>query len=96
MPRTGPTLTGVARTLASEFVVSPGPVLIAWSVLISLALLAGAITAAKGRWRWVLIGLLTGAVPWLATAFLAARPDSLWARVFYDDDKRRRAREQFG
>lgn len=45
-----------------------------------LVLVAGAVTAAKGRWGWVLLGLLTGGFLWLLTAFLAPSADSFWAR----------------
>jgi len=82
-------------TASSEFVVNPDPALIVWTVLFACALLAGAVTAVKGRWGWVLLGLLTGGVLWLGTAFLAATPESLWARRFYDEDKMRRVRGQF-
>lgn len=65
-----------------DFVVAPAPGLIAWTVLIGLLLIAGAVTAAKGRPGWVLVGLLTGGLPWVVTAFLAAAPGSLWTRIF--------------
>jgi hypothetical protein len=68
--------------IVGDVVVSPSAGLVAWTVLIGLVLVAGAVTAAKGRWGWVAIGLLTGGVPWLVTAFSRANPDSLWARVF--------------
>jgi len=67
-----------------EFVVAPNLGLLVWTALVGLLLVAGAITAAKGRWGWVAVGLLTGGLPWLVTAFWHARPDSLWARVFHD------------
>ena len=51
-------------------------------MLIGLLLIAGAVTAAKGRPGWVLVGLLTGGLPWVVTAFLAAAPGSLWTRIF--------------
>ncbi|MEA2220650.1 MAG: hypothetical protein QOJ35_3276 [Solirubrobacteraceae bacterium] len=63
-------------------VVAPSPGLIVWTALVGLLLVAGAVTAAKGRWGWVLVGLLTGGLPWIVTAFLHASPDSLWRRTF--------------
>jgi hypothetical protein len=60
--------------------VSPSPGLIVWTIVMGLVLVAGAVTAAKGRWGWVLIGLLTGGLLWLATAFLAPSADSFWVR----------------
>jgi hypothetical protein len=65
---------------ATDFVVSPSPGLIAWTILMALMLIAGVVTATKGRWGWVLIGLLTGGLLWLITAFIAPSPGSLWAR----------------
>lgn len=61
-----------------------------------LLLVAGAVTAAKGRVGWLLIGFLTGGFLWLVTAFFSARPESLWARGFYDDEKMRRVCSRFG
>lgn len=57
-------------------------------------LLAGAVTAAKGRWGWVVVGLLTWGVIWLGTAFLIATPDSVWGRRFYGPEKMDRARQR--
>jgi hypothetical protein len=68
--------------IMSDFSVAPAPGLIAWTILVGLMLIAGVITGAKGRGGWVLIGLLTGGLPWLVTAFLPARVDSWWARTF--------------
>lgn len=82
-------------TAAGNFVVSPDPALLAWSVLAGLMLVAAAVTAAKGRVGWLALGFLTGGFLWLVTAFFAARPESLWARVFYGDEKMRRARSRF-
>jgi hypothetical protein len=46
--------------------------------------LCAAVTAAKGRWGWFVIGVFTGGLGWLGAAvLLIARPDSLWARRFY-------------
>lgn len=67
---------------AGDLVVAPAPGLILWTVLVGLLLIAGGVTAAKGRWGWILVGLLTGGLPWCATAFLAAAPGSMWTRRF--------------
>ena len=74
-----PTL-GSMILIGSDFVVPPSPGLIAWTILMALLLVAGCVTAAKGRWGWVLIGLLTGGLLWFATAFFAPSADSFWAR----------------
>jgi hypothetical protein len=65
----------------SSTVVSPEPGLIVWACLLACLVLAGVVTGAKGRPGWVLIGVLTGGMPWLITAFLPARPGSWWERV---------------
>lgn len=39
--------------------IQPSGALVALSVLWLLALMMGAVTAAKGRWGWLLVGLLT-------------------------------------
>ena len=54
-------------------------------------MIGGVVTVAKGRLGWFAVGLLTGGVIWVLTAFLVATPDSLWARTFYDDEKLARA-----
>ena len=65
---------------ASDFVVSPGPALFAVLALMVCIPVAGGVTAAKGRWGWCLIGLLTGGLVWLVTAFLEPSPGSYWSR----------------
>lgn len=81
---------------ASQFVVAPGPGLIVWTALVCCALLAGLVTAAKGRWGWLLLGLLSGGIAWFVSAFLEASPDSLWARRFHSADRLRRLRGRSG
>lgn len=72
----------VSASATGEFVVAPAPGLILWTVLIGSLLIAGGVTAAKGHWGWVLVGLLTGGLPWFVTALLPAAPDSMWTRRF--------------
>lgn len=66
---------------ASETIVAPSLGLVAWTALVVLLLVLGAITAAKGRWGWVAVGLLTGGLPWPVTAFLKPSRDSLRVRI---------------
>jgi signal peptidase I len=56
-----------------------------------LLLTAGVITALKGKWATLVVGLFSFA--WLFGAARLARPDSFWDRRFYDERQRRRARE---
>lgn len=79
-------LASMPLIAAGDFVVSPSVGLIAWAAFIWLA---GGITAAKGLWRWLLIGLLTGGMLWFVTAFFKADPTSLWVRRFHRSDKPR-------
>jgi signal peptidase I len=55
-----------------------------------LLLTAGLITALKGKWATLVVGLVSFA--WLFGAVRLARPDSFWDRRFHDEDQRRRAR----
>ena len=58
-----------------------------------LALLAaGAVTALKGKWGMLVVGLVFGPA-WIVGALRLARPGSFWARRFYDDEKQRRSAE---
>jgi hypothetical protein len=61
--------------------------LIIWSILAPLALLAGVVTALKGRWGWFLLGLVTFSLLWFVGAFVSPADGSIWARA----RRRRRA-----
>ena len=67
---------------SGEFLVSPNAGLLLWSVLaLSLIPACGVITALKGQWMWLAIGLVTGGLLWILTALLLPpAPDSSWAR----------------
>jgi hypothetical protein len=65
---------------AGTFLIQPNPALIIWTLVIVAAIVMGGVTAAKGRWGWFVIGLLTGGLVWLVSGFLEATPGSLWAR----------------
>jgi hypothetical protein len=67
---------------SGNFTVAPNLGLIAWSVLVLVSVLAGGVTAAKGRWGWLVAGILTAGLLWLVGALSAAAPGSLWTRVF--------------
>lgn len=56
-----------------------------------VTLTAGVVTGTKGRWGWLAIGLFLFGLPWLISAFLLARPGSLWANSLYDEEKLSRA-----
>lgn len=52
-----------------------------WTAYVALFMLCALIAAAKGRYVWLLAGMMLGGIPWVIAAFLSARPRSLWARV---------------
>jgi signal peptidase I len=60
------------------------------AVYAALLLAAGVITALKGKWATLVVGLVSFA--WLFGAVRLARPDSLWDRKFYDEGQRQRVR----
>jgi len=54
------------------------------------------ITALKGQWLLFGAGWLTVGVVWWIAALRLGRPESWWARRFYDDDKLGRAKARYG
>jgi hypothetical protein len=71
----------------SDFVVQPGAGLLLWCAAVFGGLIVGGgVTAAKGRWGWLLIVILTGGPLGCVTAFMRAAPGSLWARHVYAAD----------
>ena len=66
-----------------------------WAFTI-VTLTAGIVTAAKGRYGWLLVGLFLVGLPWLVSAFLLARAGSPWASALYDEEKLARAERRRG
>jgi hypothetical protein len=60
-------------------------------LLTLLTLTAGIVTAVKGRYIWLAIGLPLLGLPWLVSAILLAKPGSLWANALYGPEKLSRA-----
>jgi hypothetical protein len=56
----------------------------------------GVVTALKGQWLLLAVGLLVGGIVWLIVALRLARPNSFWARRFYGKEKRRRSQARYG
>lgn len=81
--------------VTSNVTVTPSLALVFWTIAAACCVGAGCITAAKGRWGWLLVGLVTGGLAWLFSAFLIAAPDSLWARHVYGPEKQARASAAF-
>jgi signal peptidase I len=57
---------------------------------VAVVMALGVITALKGKWATLVVGLFTPA--WLFGAVRLARPGSYWDRRFYDEPQRQRAR----
>jgi cell division protein FtsW (lipid II flippase) len=74
----------------TTFVVMPDLGLILWTVYVATVLVLAVVTGLKGRWIWLLVGLLLlGGLPLFYAAFLPPEPDSVWAAW-----TRRRARRR--
>lgn len=88
--------SGILRPIGSVTAVST-PLAVAYAVaLFALVLTPGAITLLKGQRVLFLAGLAFGGLVWAITALRLARPDSWWARRFYDADKIQRALQRYG
>jgi hypothetical protein len=64
-----------------------------WLVLI---VAPATVTALKGQWLLFVAGLLTIGIVWWIAALRLGRPDSWWARRFYDADRVDRSRRRYG
>lgn len=77
------------------FIIEPSVGILVWTLFAFVIVPAGIITAAKGRFGWLALGLVTSGLLWPVTAWLIASPDSPWARRFYGPEKMRRAMRAF-
>ena len=64
----------------AEVLVQPGLGLLLWTLLAFVALPCAVISAAKGRWGWFLMGLLT-IIGFVVGALQPAVEGSLWSRL---------------
>jgi len=64
----------------SNLVVGANAALIIFTVFACIGLPCGAITAAKGRWGWFVLGVLTSGLLWIVGAMQPPRPGSPWHR----------------
>ena len=65
-----------------SFLVTPDPFLMAVSLLVlGLVVTGGVVTALKGRWGWLAVGLLLGSLIWPLTALLPAAEGSRWRKL---------------
>ncbi|HEY1777791.1 MAG TPA: hypothetical protein VGG41_16665 [Solirubrobacteraceae bacterium] len=63
------------------FTVGPSFGLIGFTVLGLVLLACAVVTATKGRWGWLALGLLTAGLLWILGAIKPALPGSLWERL---------------
>ena len=61
-----------------------------------LLVIPGTVVLMKGQRALFLGGLLFGGLVWWIAALRLGRPDSWWARRFYDGEKLARARRRYG
>jgi hypothetical protein len=66
---------------SGSFVITPNVGLMIWTLLVSIGLACGFVTAAKGRWGWALAGFLTAGLLWVPGALQAPLPGSVWSRI---------------
>ena len=71
---------GALADTYTDYYVSPSPWLLVFTALMVVVVAAGVVTALKGRWGWLIAGLLLGGLPGLIGAWLPARSASAWAR----------------
>jgi hypothetical protein len=65
---------------SGTFDVAPEWPLYAWAALLWALVAAGVVAGLKGRWVWVVAGLVTAGLAWVPGALLAPRPGSVLAR----------------
>jgi len=71
----------LAAVVEDRLTIGPTWPLLLWIAYTLLVLPAAAVVVGlKGRWIWLLVGLFTFGLAVVAAAFLAAEPDSAWAR----------------
>jgi hypothetical protein len=61
-------------------VVAPSWGVVVFTVLLAVALPCGVVTAMKGRWGWLVLGLMTSGLLWIVGALQPPAPASLWQR----------------
>ena len=76
--------------VAADLGASPTVPLEIWAFTL-VTLTAGIVTAAKGRYVWLALGLFLLGLPWLVSSLLLAKPGSVWASALYGPEKLSRA-----
>jgi hypothetical protein len=66
---------------SGRFLIAPNAGILIWTVMAMILVTCGAVTAAKGRWGWLIAGLVTAGILWVAGALQPARPTSAWSRI---------------
>jgi hypothetical protein len=78
---------------AENFGASPEVPLGVWAFTL-VTLTAGIVSAIKGRYGWLALGLFLLGLPWLVSSFLLAKPGSAWATALYGPEKLSRAQRR--
>jgi type IV secretory pathway TrbL component len=74
--------THLLASLAASTSTGAGSGLVVYTILLAVAFCGGVVTAMKGLWGWVIVGILTTGLAFFVSAFLPAKPGSPWARRF--------------
>lgn len=70
----------VSSFLAATESAAPGVAVVVWSLYVFCSAIALIVTALKGRWSWLLAGVLTAGVAAFAGATRPAAAGSIWDR----------------
>lgn len=62
-------------------VLSPSTALLVYTLLVFVALVCAGLCAAKGRWGYLLAGVVTVGIFWVVGATRPAISGSVWARI---------------
>jgi hypothetical protein len=83
----------VTAFAAEGFRATPEIPLWVWAFTL-VTLTAGIVSATKGRYVWLAVGLFLLGLPWLVSSFLLAKPGSAWATALYGPEKLSRAQRR--
>jgi hypothetical protein len=94
-PSAAPGTRSPALARLAEVRALSAPEILYLIALWTLCLAPAVLTALKGHVALFLAGFLTIGVVWLIAAFRLAKPNSPWARRWYDTGKMRRSQERY-
>jgi hypothetical protein len=65
-------------------------------LIVLLGVVPGIVASMKGRWAYLIAGIVLSPAAWWVATLRLARPTSFWARHFYGWHKMERASHRFG